>query len=236
MGQVPKILTIGSGKLAKHWNHYLSILGIETCIWSRKSNLDLTELSQQADIIFLAISDDHIASFYQENLSETKAICIHFSGSLAHEKILGLHPLQTFQDSLYKEDTYKEIPLILDFPETIFKEILPFLPNSTYSIAKDKKTMYHALCVISGNFPQMLWGQVEKELHKIGLDKTILKPFLEKAVSNFILSDNYLTGPFVRKDNNTIKKHQEALSTSSLKNIYNQFLSFYTNEVKNEYQ
>ena len=77
-----KTLLIGSGRLARHLEHWVhlnkptshSISLAESTpeqkllIWNRKDSIEqLNELSESADIIWLAISDKSIVPFFEES-------------------------------------------------------------------------------------------------------------------------------------------------------------------------
>ena len=122
--------------------------------------------------------------------------------------------------------------IIIDFNKEIFNKNFSYLKNNVYEIAPSKKALYHALCVTSGNFSQLLWFECEKLLKDIELPKKILAPYLHKCVDNFCTQEKYLTGPLVRKDTETIQKNLASLEKSSprLKEVYDKFYKFYENE------
>lgn len=109
MRQVPRYLLIGNGRVAKHFRHYFTSLGLSFTTWQRNQpdmQLQLRDVSH----ILLLISDQQIETFIQQHLSNTSALLVHFSGSLISEKAHGAHPLMTFSHSLYDISQYQRIP------------------------------------------------------------------------------------------------------------------------------
>ena len=102
MRQVPHPLIIGDGKMATHFVHYLSLLGIGYSRWSRKKyhQISLETLFVDTTITVLLISDDSLKNFIDaHSLLKTKPI-VHFSGALSIKGTLSAHPLMSFHQHL----------------------------------------------------------------------------------------------------------------------------------------
>lgn len=230
-------LIIGGGRLAKHLRVYFDSLGVDYALWNRASKTSVESLVEQCEKILLAVSDDAIEEFADKlkpRLTEDQVI-IHFSGALEIQGAESVHPLMTFGTDLYTSDFYKTIPFVTVKGKKSFKELFPEFPNPFYEIDAGDKSYYHALCAISGNFPVVLWNAVSEKFEKeLKLPKSILQPYLNRVLENFISSDNSLTGPFARKDKLTIKKHIEVLERSDLKELYEAFYRYYFNGNKEE--
>ena len=88
MGQVPKIdsqyLIVGSGQMARHFDHYLNLLKISHQCWARRSSTQqqLHQLLDQHRRILLLITDSQIEDFARHLPLLPDRILIHFSGSL----------------------------------------------------------------------------------------------------------------------------------------------------------
>lgn len=220
MGQVPhkriSYLIIGSGRSAKHFHHYLSLLGHSVKIWSRKSNTpgDLEKLTSDCDHCLLLISDSQIADFVQTHTFLKTKKTVHFSGSISVKEIANAHPLMTFSDILYSKEEYQKIPFALFKNNQSLEEILPGLPNPTFFIPEDKKALYHALCVTSGNLTTLLWQLTIKEFaDQLHVGSQILWPYLERVSQNIMNHpESALTGPFVRRDLTTLNSNIKALN------------------------
>lgn len=239
MRQVPeadftKYGIIGSGRMALHMQTYLSALRLPYSQWGRKSHSknQLIQQIQQSSHILILISDSEILNFFThyKNLLTDKTV-VHFSGALSFDCINSAHPLMTFGPDPYDLEFYKNIPFIIEENKQ-FEELLPGLNNQPFNLTPELKPLYHALCVVSGNFSSMLWANVfDRFQQQLKLPKHILYPYLEKTLLNSIQQGkSCLTGPIVRNDKVTIDKNLAALKGSSLEAVYKQFIDFYKNE------
>lgn len=227
MGQVPvskKILIVGSGRLAKHWSHYLTLLQIPFINWSRQSQTILQDDGYTH--IFLAVSDSaisEIVSLYPWMQSRHTA---HFSGANYYDGLYGMHPLMTFADRLYDLSTYTQIPLAIDFDKEKYTSFA-FLPNPIWILSPTDKAKYHALCVMGGNFPQILWQLLESHITAMGIPSNAWKTYIQTATQNYLLDSNSLTGPMVRQDTATIQKNLNSLANTNLEPLYESFVRAY---------
>jgi predicted short-subunit dehydrogenase-like oxidoreductase (DUF2520 family) len=230
MRQVPRYLLIGNGRVARHFQHYFSLLNVAFETWNRKQTIDsLTKQAADATHILLLISDKAIDDFIATHLSYTQAKLIHFSGSLLSQYAYGAHPLMSFTETLYDLEHYQKIPFVLDHDAPEFETLLPCLSNPHFSLHKSLKPKYHALCVLSGNFSCLLWQKIfssfESELH---LPHEIAFPFLTQQTNNLLLNHkNALTGPLVRDDYKTIEKNINSLANDPFQEIYKAFVNCY---------
>jgi len=231
-----KYLLIGNGRLASHLAFYFDYKNMECLKWNRSANISLISILPETEKILLAISDDAIEKFITTNSKNLmdKTI-IHFSGNLSLNGIESAHPLMTFGDTLYPEEFYETIPFITEKGKSTFKELFPELSNPNYQINSTDKPLYHAWCSMAGNFTTILWKSFENRLtENFNIPKEVILPYLNKITENIIHSKNPLTGPFVRKDFETIKKHREALRDDSFLNIYDEFFNCYFNKKKKD--
>ena len=232
MRQVPHPLIVGDGKMATHLGHYLSLLGIEYSQWSRKkySAISLETLFSHSTLTVLLISDASLQDFINAHVFlKTKPI-IHFSGALSIEGIHGAHPLMTFSQNLYDLEIYKQIPFVLEAGQ---ENYLDFLPNDFYEIPAELKSYYHMLCVLSGNFTNILWQKFFSELDtKFQLPPSVGQLYLKQITQNIIQDpNNSLTGPLARNDTNIINQHVEILEKNkdAFKDIYQAFVNLFEN-------
>ena len=219
-------LIIGNGRVAKHVMHYFDLLNITYQHWHRKINIDLlSDYILNCDIILCAISDDAIENFIQNHLFDCKKTIVHFSGSLVTEHAIAAHPLFSFGTQFFSLETYQTIPFVLEKNRGDFSEIFPDLSNPHFQIDSDKKSYYHALCVMGVNFSCLLWQTFfEKMQNEFGLPMPALSPVLNSVFANLSNSPNAsLTGPLVRNDQTVIQKHLKALDNDPLKLIYTAF-------------
>ncbi len=233
MRQVPRqYAVIGNGRAARHFCYYLSLLNIPYRQWSRAGNVLLTDVVKDCSTVILLISDSAIESFVQENECLFDKHCVHFSGSVVTDRAYGAHPLMSFGPELYSLAEYREIPWIIEASALSFSELLPGLPNPSFSIDKNQKEYYHALCVLSNNFTTMLWQKFfDGMMEEFHIPKAHLIPIFKRTMSN-IVDDHQaaLTGPLVREDQITIDQNLDALSNDAFQGVYQAFVNAYKEE------
>jgi predicted short-subunit dehydrogenase-like oxidoreductase (DUF2520 family) len=232
MRQVPKYLIIGNGRVAWHLKHYLKLLNLPCQNWSRDNNTrdELMSFVKDCSHVLLLISDDAIEDFINDNDCLLGAeYLIHCSGSLTLENCFAAHPLMTFGPDLYDKKIYLDMPFILEEGVPDFPVLLPNLPNKSFKIPKNMKPLYHALCVIGGNFTCLLWQKFFSELeNKFNLPKEIVYPYLDQVVKNLKNSaTNALTGPLARDDKETIEANLKSLAGDPYQKIYQAFVEAY---------
>ncbi|MCB0391546.1 MAG: DUF2520 domain-containing protein [Bdellovibrionales bacterium] len=240
--QVPfenKYLIVGSGRLAKHLSLYFKLLKLQPLRWSRSNSqkfntfhhiknnqLRLFETLKHSTHALLAISDNAIDEFAK--CLPNHIVKIHFSGSLSTSHAQGLHPLMTFTNELYELETYIKIPFIIEENNMSneLKHWIPEFKNPNFTINKDLKGLYHALCVVGGNFTNILWREVVKSFQdQLHLPKEVLLPYLERTFKNIINNPlDSLTGPLQRGDFETLSKNTQALAEVKLDNLYKEFM------------
>jgi 2-dehydropantoate 2-reductase len=225
-------LLLGSGRLAQHIHFYFNHIGISHRTWDRRSGNPQTlqaSLTESTKVIFL-IKDGEIKNLREQFSSLWgNRLLVHCAGSLEIEGMESAHPLCSFTESLYEPDFYSRIPFITVKSKKTFNELFPELKNPTAAITKENKALYHALCVASGNFTQILWQESFKSFEEeLGLKSEMLYPYLESIVFNLKTnSQRALTGPLARRDLQTINSNLEALKGRKLKEIYESFLKFF---------
>jgi predicted short-subunit dehydrogenase-like oxidoreductase (DUF2520 family) len=226
---------IGDGRLARHLAHYFQLLytsDLPLRHWSRQSGRDLFTSLEDCSTLLLAVSDRAIEPLAKEIRSKPgfeNRTLIHFSGALFTDQAWGFHPLMTFSNTLYSLERYESIPFLIDENGPSFTEIFPGLKNPSARIAPDKKALYHAWCVIGGNFTAFLWTQMfEAFANDLGIDPHLAIPYLKQVGENLIQDPKAArgtwAGPIVRKDVETIERHLSALSNHPYKDIYRAFL------------
>lgn len=226
---------IGSGRVATHFMNYLNLSGMNYINWSRKKDIDSPEIKlKDVSIIIILISDDAIEEFIKSHPKLREKTLIHFSGTLSINGIISLHPLMTFSKNLYDFETYKSIPFIGIEGEKPLKTLLPELQNPYFTIKAEDKGVYHALCVISGNFTTILWQKAKNDFNNIlNLPPQALDPYMNQIFNNLTVDyKNALTGPIKRGDKKTIRTNIKSLQSKVWKNIYKLFKKAYNKELK----
>lgn len=236
MQQVPYGI-IGAGRMARHFTHYLTLLGIPFIQWSRGQSADaLHRLIQGSERVLILIKDGAIEEFILSQPLLSAKTLIHFSGRLAASYAFGAHPLMTFGDRLYSLAVYQSICFIIDDNCPPFSALLPGLNNQHYTIPPAKKALYHSCCVLSGNFTVLLWQKFFKILSReLAIPPEAGQLYMQQIFHN--LQNNYhqaLTGPLVRNDHTTIAANINALAGDPYQQVYQAFVTAYTEENNHE--
>lgn len=228
MRQVPHYLIIGNGRVARHFQHFFSLLSLSFSAWNRRESLDKlqSELTSATHVLLL-ISDKAIDDFAAQHLATSKALRIHFSGSLVSQHAYGAHPLFSFNQDLYDLHHYQSFPFVIDQDAPPFETLLPGLPNQHVRLHTSLKAKYHALCVLSGNFSCLLWQKLFSSFeHELQLPPTIAHAYLQQQMRNLLMNpQTALTGPLVRNDTDTIQKNLAALTEDPFQSVYQSFVT-----------
>lgn len=197
----------------------------------------LKEVVLKNNIIFITTPDDEIKKIWDDikyfNLKDK--LIIHTSGSLSSNifsdiKSKGafgysIHPMFPFSD---KYNSYKQLNNIYfsiegdkKYAEKL-KLFLEGLGNNVFFIDSNKKPSYHLANVIVSNLVLALISIGQNYLINCGVDKDIalksLYPLIFENIKNIgnkgILDS--ITGPVIRCDIGTIKKHMDVLKKEDL--------------------
>ena len=247
MGQVPTLLAAeqpltfsgfliaGSGRLSRHFQRYFRLLDLPFSVWSRHDGAEqLAKLAQRASHVLIMLSDGAILPFVTEAHAIFHGRClVHFAGGLEIQGVHVAHPLMTFSDELYSVDTYRKIPFVIDSTGPEFGNLLPGLANENFRIEPRLRPLYHAWCVMSGNFTTLLWQEFFGALERdFGLPAPIAHLYLRQTAHNLeqVASKqtaSVLTGPLARGDRPTQEAHLKALQRSPMLPLYRSFQQLY---------
>ncbi|MEA3545557.1 MAG: DUF2520 domain-containing protein [Thermodesulfobacteriota bacterium] len=206
-----------------------NFIGCSTTLASIQS-IDATT----AQIILLAVPDDHISLVAQQLQAQTKlteqTTIIHFSGlhpanimrhSTSSATLLSLHPLLPFASRQIAFDKLTQCPCALESSDELAlalgAQLVDAIGGQSFTIASDKKVLYHAAACIASNYLVTLLATAQELLIKCGIEPDqaipLLLPLVQASVENVqqIGTEQGLTGPIVRGDVGTVAKHIEAL-------------------------
>lgn len=213
-----KYTLVGSGRLARHLEHYLRFLGIPFIKWSRREPPErFAEALRDSSHVLLAVKDqaigpiaERVRSLVTSHELEEKWL-VHFSGALEVSGVHAAHPLMTFAEPLQSRDWYERIPFAIEKGQTL-TALLPGFPNPSFELRREDRAKYHAMVSMAGNFAYLLWRETFAELERLGVPSSALTPYLQQVLHNFADDPRHaLTGPLARKDWSTIDLHLSAL-------------------------
>jgi hypothetical protein len=223
----PSFGIVGDGRVARHFHHYLTQLGLSVRSWSRRAgSTPAPDALAPCRTVLLLIPDGAIVPFVEAWPGLAHARLVHFSGALVTSVAFGAHPLMTFGPDLYDLETYRAIPFVVDEGGPPFEDLLPGLPNPSFAIPAAARAYYHALCVMAGNFSTLLWQKLFRELEtRFGIPASAAHPYLAAITANLLAdAGRALTGPLSRGDAATIADNLRALEGDPFHAVYSAFV------------
>lgn len=248
-----KISFIGAGKVGFSLGKYLVENGTTVSgYYSKNENsskeaskftntkqfLNLKDLVNESDAIFITTQDSFIASVWEKlkdlNI-EGKIIC-HCSGSLSSSIFsnidkygaygYSIHPLFAISDKYSSYKILNEAFIAIEGHEKylgFFEKLFKSLGNNVQVISKENKMLYHAAAVTSSNLVLGLIKDGVDYLTKCGFSEESAMEALFPLISFNI--DNAkkhgviksLTGPVERGDLSTIKGHLSVINPDNVR-------------------
>ena len=194
---------------------------------------DILDLPDQADIYILSVSDDvvrQVAGSLPSSIKNNKIVA-HTSGIHSLDifppevKRPGVfYPLNTFSPK--KNITWSTTPIYISGETKTaqkLRSLAQMISNRVYTLNDEQKKILHLAAVITNNFPTHLFIQAHNLLKRHELDFTHLRPLIITMVKNLDKDplESIQTGPALRGDEETLRKHLELLSNNpQLKEIY----------------
>jgi predicted short-subunit dehydrogenase-like oxidoreductase (DUF2520 family) len=231
-----KIVIIGSGNVATHIANALHSVNMEIVqVWSyhyqnasilaaqvdAKAIRDLTEVDQFADLCLIAVKDDAIQSI-ADQLKDFKGLIVHTSGAVnmdifesRFEQYGVFYPLQTFSKN--KDLDFSTIPLCVEANTNQVLEKLKTLAGklsrSVLEVSTEKRRILHVAAVFACNFTNHLYALAGEILTNHQLEFDILRPLILETASKVqqAMPMEVQTGPAIRNDEETIRKHTTLL-------------------------
>jgi predicted short-subunit dehydrogenase-like oxidoreductase (DUF2520 family) len=160
----------------------------------------------------------------------TGGVVLHSSGALGpevlapHEHVAVLHPIMSFSGAASPHPvpaTISGSPVAV----TRARELADSLGWKTVPFDGDR-ALYHAACVIAGNFGATVFAEACKALVLAGVDAreapTLLGPLARTSLDNAIrLGPGAMTGPLSRGDEAVVQRHLQSLARDpALQSLY----------------
>lgn len=180
----------------------------------------LNDIPTNFDVYIIAVSDDAIK--YVSDLLPTNKIIVHTSGASGLDVLISKHkgvlyPLYTFSER--DEIDFRKVPIFIEGSNNmvinILRMIAEVLSPQVYVINSEMRCKLHAAAVISCNFINYLFSISYELMEKSPMEFNLLRELVDKTVEKaFSIRENPIlsqTGPAVRNDVLTIRKHLELL-------------------------
>ncbi|WEK34709.1 MAG: DUF2520 domain-containing protein [Candidatus Pseudobacter hemicellulosilyticus] len=194
---------------------------------------DLQQLDPDADCYIIAVADAAIASV-AAGLEGWGRPVVHTAGSVpaAVLAITGgpygvLYPLQSLRREM---DQLPEIPLLVQGSspamEALVSQLAHTLSRQVQPAGDEQRLRLHLAAVISSNFTNHLFALTEQYCRDQQADFRLLLPLINEVTQRLSQASplDTQTGPAIRHDEVTIRKHLELLNGyPALKELYDQF-------------
>jgi len=234
-----KVVCIGAGRLAHQLMPVLEEAGCDIIqIYNRTPEAakllseklrsssitsSISEIADDADIYFLAVSDDAIKPVTDDlyGIIHHEALVLHASGilelgELPFKRKACFYPLQSFSDN--HDVSWRFIPVIITTNDDdiwiMLDQIAGKLSSSVYRMTDQQKSFLHVAAVFANNFSNHMLTLAESICKEHQLPFEILKPLILETFSKAILAGpkESQTGPAIRGDEKTIEKHLQLLA------------------------
>lgn len=235
-----KIGFIGAGKVGKSFAMYLTDNGFEVSgFYNRTYKTDVTcfetleLLLQNSDIIGITVNDDQIQNVVNQitmlNYNTSNKMFFHMSGahnstelSRLSDNVFSLHPLKAFPTVVGSTKIFNDIFFSLENPQPKILEWVNQLGIKYFIVPSQGKAQYHAAAAIVSNYLVSVIDFGLSQLHQMGIEPPLAQkafwPLIVDTIANVerLGTKGALTGPIVRGDVETIKRHLEVLSDIDL--------------------
>jgi predicted short-subunit dehydrogenase-like oxidoreductase (DUF2520 family) len=204
---------------------------VASYLYNAKVKTDLDFSESAAEIFILAVSDDAMTEVCKKLKLPQNVIIAHTSGSKSLNDLKELieeyqtfevdcavfYPLMTFTAGV-KVDI-KEIPFCIESYNVPTRDLLvkmaQQLSKTVYLVSSSERKILHIGAVFACNFTNHLLSLSQHILEKEHLEFDLLKPLIKETLRKSLTADHasdVQTGPAVRGDDGTIKKHLGYLS------------------------
>lgn len=192
---------------------------------------------ESTDIIIVAVPDQALKDVLDQIICHSDTLVVHTAGSMGldifPEKFTRkgiFYPLQTFSKD--RKVDFDGLPFLLETSDIqsyeILENLVHVLGSEPFSIDTEHRRMLHLAAVFVCNFTNHMLTQGKEIASYTGFSFDLLSPLLKETILKAmdLGPEKSQTGPAIRNDKNTIKKHLELLSFSpELKDTYHEVTS-----------
>ncbi|QBR12381.1 Rossmann-like and DUF2520 domain-containing protein [Sphingobacterium sp. CZ-2] len=235
-----KIVLIGSGNIATHlgkaifatghheimqvYSRTLANAAALANVLSAQAISDLSEISKDANLYLLAVSDSAIPEIVEQLSPAWNGVFVHCSGAtdmqVLHtlERYGVIYPVQSFSKEVdldlsavpfgIEGSTAEIQQQLMDFVTEISAKVFP--------CSSEQRLAIHVSAVFANNFSNALF-QVAYELlasHQLPFD--LIRPIISETAAKVQnhLPEQVQTGPAIRNDKTTMQKHLQFISSN----------------------
>lgn len=228
-----RIALIGTGNLAIHLLKAFEKCPQISCVqWiGRKAEPPITSNKTpyfveyqhdiQNDICLIAVSDDAIQPIAQQ-LKDNDTLVAHTAGAVSLGTLAPLprkgvfYPLQSFMQHLTVE--WSSIPICVEAENQedtlLLKSLAHLLSKEVHEISEQQRLNLHTAAVFANNFCNHLLNTSQQITTKAEVPFSLLHPLISETFKRTFVqkASQIQTGPAIRNDLETQKKHLALLS------------------------
>ena len=232
-----EIVIIGAGRLATHLGLAFFRQGLKVAqIYNRTADKglklaqrlgasftnDLSEVSLNADLYILAVSDSVLEDLSSRLRLQDKLV-VHTSGTMGmailtpvSSNIGVFYPVQTFSHN--RRINFRKIPVCIEGNTASSERQLGMLAgkitDNVQHLNSDQRRILHLGAVFSSNFTNFLYTVTEELLLEHDISLTLLEPLILQTARNVKQGKVFQsqTGPAVRGDEKVLDKHRMMLA------------------------
>jgi len=237
---LPRVSIIGTGNLATHlakgmekagflvaeiYNRHLSkAAAFANSLYDAQATDSLDFLDSEANVFFLCVSDNAIATLAQEIILPRGALLVHCSGATNVEAIMRedvdygvFYPIQTFSPN--RKISFEGLPICLEASteeaEEILESLVKRMKANPFFMSSEQRLTLHLSAVFACNFSNHFYRIAQEVLDTRGLPFDLLHHLIAETVQKAFENgpENAQTGPAVREDYNTMALHRDLLRT-----------------------
>jgi predicted short-subunit dehydrogenase-like oxidoreductase (DUF2520 family) len=184
----------------------------------------ITKLDRDIQILFLTVADHALVDLIND-ISDYRGIVVHTSGTFSSMRFAcqkykygGMYPLQTF--SIGRPVDLLNVPVFIEGCEPSVTEVLVNLASGfsreVHMVGHEERRWMHLAAVWSNNFTNHMLTNAYGIMNEHSLEVKWLEPLIRETFIKAIELGpvKSQTGPAVRRDQLTIKKHVDLLSYS----------------------
>ncbi|WP_055436848.1 Rossmann-like and DUF2520 domain-containing protein [Lacinutrix algicola] len=236
------VVLLGAGNVATHlFKAFHASKEVEIKQWYNRSLKTIDKYKNKvevtddlsslvlADIYILAVSDDAIEDLSMQLPFEDRLV-VHTSGSTSlyavdmKQKRGVFYPLQTFSKAA--DLNFTDVPICIealkkaDLP--LLKQLAEAIGSKSNKVNSDQRQALHLAAVFVNNFTNQLYRMAHEITEMNGAEFDILKPLIKETANKIESLSPYLaqTGPALRNDKKTIKRHLKQLESDQHKDVY----------------
>lgn len=184
------------------------------------------DITPDADVYLVALSDSALEQLPAAFVLGPQQLLLHTAGSVGVEVLVRhaqhygvLYPLQSLRATV---PVITEIPFLVESSSTFGVEIIARIGLDmgcpTAFVSSAERLRLHIAAVCTNNFCNHIYALVSDFCEKEGVDFSLLSPLARETAARLgmVAPQSVVTGPAIRNDEETIRKHLFMLEETPL--------------------